>query len=233
MSREEEMNKVEFSRTARMPFASRYDNYFGGKWVAPVSGQYFENISPVNGMPIGTVARGADMRMNRMSDGKVMVVEPVPDTESADKILAQGVDVEPLAGNQRDYAGPMARIVIVMCIVYTLFHIIVMNFYPLEPWAYRLIHVTGGLANPFSVARIPGGQGGVRASPGLERGGPRHLPRRLRPRPDHGGQHLPLGGRHGFDSIRDVTQTIPSGRRPLGKLGVHPITHTNKCTTRG
>ena len=30
-------------------FKNRYDNFIGGKWVAPVSGNYFDNISPVNG----------------------------------------------------------------------------------------------------------------------------------------------------------------------------------------
>ena len=51
------MNKVEFSRTAKSPFAKRYDNYIGGSWVAPKSGRYFENISPVNGRPLGEIAR--------------------------------------------------------------------------------------------------------------------------------------------------------------------------------
>lgn len=39
------MNKVEFSRTAKFPFAKRYDNYIGGKWVAPKSGKYFEYLA--------------------------------------------------------------------------------------------------------------------------------------------------------------------------------------------
>ena len=51
------MNKVEFSRTAKVPFAKRYDNYIGGQWVAPKSGRYFENISPVTGRPLGEIAR--------------------------------------------------------------------------------------------------------------------------------------------------------------------------------
>lgn len=51
------MNKVEFFRTAKAPFAKRYDNYIGGTWVAPKSGRYFENISPVNGQPLGEIAR--------------------------------------------------------------------------------------------------------------------------------------------------------------------------------
>ena len=38
-------------------FDARYDNYIGGKWVPPVKGQYFENISPVDGKPFCEVAR--------------------------------------------------------------------------------------------------------------------------------------------------------------------------------
>jgi len=36
---------------------SRYDNFIGGQWVAPVRGQYFANITPVTGKPICEVAR--------------------------------------------------------------------------------------------------------------------------------------------------------------------------------
>jgi len=38
-------------------FKSSYDNYIGGKWVAPVGGEYFEDISPVNGKSFTKVAR--------------------------------------------------------------------------------------------------------------------------------------------------------------------------------
>ena len=30
-------------------FEKRYGNYIGGEFVPPVNGQYFDNISPVNG----------------------------------------------------------------------------------------------------------------------------------------------------------------------------------------
>ena len=30
-------------------FKRHYDNFIGGAWVAPVNGEYFENISPING----------------------------------------------------------------------------------------------------------------------------------------------------------------------------------------
>ena len=34
----------------RVSFRPRYGNYIGGKWVEPVSGQYFENVTPVTGV---------------------------------------------------------------------------------------------------------------------------------------------------------------------------------------
>src|SRR5262245_20714095 len=38
----------------------KYDNFIGGKWVAPVKGQYFENISPITGKKICDVARSTE-----------------------------------------------------------------------------------------------------------------------------------------------------------------------------
>ena len=37
-------------------FKGRYENFIGGEWVAPAKGQYFENVSPVNGKPFCEVA---------------------------------------------------------------------------------------------------------------------------------------------------------------------------------
>ncbi|MDD1614095.1 MAG: aldehyde dehydrogenase family protein [Methylococcaceae bacterium] len=34
---------------SKVYFKSRYGNFIGGNWVVPVKGQYFENLSPVNG----------------------------------------------------------------------------------------------------------------------------------------------------------------------------------------
>ncbi|MGD9811974.1 MAG: aldehyde dehydrogenase [Sphingobium sp.] len=39
------------------PFAESYNNYIGGRWVAPKSGRYFDNISPVNGRLLCRIAR--------------------------------------------------------------------------------------------------------------------------------------------------------------------------------
>ena len=38
-------------------FKSHYDNFIGGKWVAPTKGQYFENVSPVDGQAFTKIAR--------------------------------------------------------------------------------------------------------------------------------------------------------------------------------
>ncbi|MDO6562054.1 aldehyde dehydrogenase family protein [Amphritea sp. 1_MG-2023] len=38
-------------------FKERYENYIGGEWVAPVNGQYFDNVSPVNGKPFCQIPR--------------------------------------------------------------------------------------------------------------------------------------------------------------------------------
>lgn len=40
-----------------IPLRSQYDNFINGKWVAPVRGQYFTNLSPITGQPLCEVAR--------------------------------------------------------------------------------------------------------------------------------------------------------------------------------
>ena len=39
------------------PFAEKYDNFIGGKWMAPKGGRYFDNISPITGKSVGKIAR--------------------------------------------------------------------------------------------------------------------------------------------------------------------------------
>ena len=43
---------------SKVSFKPRYENWIGGEWVAPVRGQYFENVTPVTGKPFCEVARG-------------------------------------------------------------------------------------------------------------------------------------------------------------------------------
>ena len=44
---EDDMNLADISKLGiANPFKQRYDNYIGGKFVAPVKGEYFDNITP-------------------------------------------------------------------------------------------------------------------------------------------------------------------------------------------
>jgi aldehyde dehydrogenase len=46
------------SPDAEMSYDSRYEHYIGGEWVAPVKGQYFDNVTPVTGQVFCEVGRG-------------------------------------------------------------------------------------------------------------------------------------------------------------------------------
>ena len=37
---------------AKIAYKAHYDNFIGGKWVAPVNGQYFDVITPVTGKAV-------------------------------------------------------------------------------------------------------------------------------------------------------------------------------------
>jgi aldehyde dehydrogenase len=37
----------------------RYENFIGGRWLAPVNGRYFTDYSPINGEPICEIARSS------------------------------------------------------------------------------------------------------------------------------------------------------------------------------
>ncbi|MFD1703262.1 aldehyde dehydrogenase [Methylopila henanensis] len=52
------MNKPErLEAFTKHPFKERYDNFIGGRFVAPVGGRYFENTSPITGAKICEIAR--------------------------------------------------------------------------------------------------------------------------------------------------------------------------------
>ncbi|HEY6897742.1 MAG TPA: aldehyde dehydrogenase [Rhodocyclaceae bacterium] len=42
---------------AKISYKAKYDNFIGGKWVAPVKGQYFDVITPISGKPYTQAAR--------------------------------------------------------------------------------------------------------------------------------------------------------------------------------
>lgn len=42
---------------AKIAYKAKYDNFIGGKWVAPVKGEYFSVITPISGKPYTMAAR--------------------------------------------------------------------------------------------------------------------------------------------------------------------------------
>ena len=52
------MNLADISKLGvKNPFKQRYDNFIGGKFVPPVKGEYFANITPITGQPFCEIAR--------------------------------------------------------------------------------------------------------------------------------------------------------------------------------
>ncbi|HOY02303.1 MAG TPA: aldehyde dehydrogenase family protein, partial [Zoogloea sp.] len=45
------------SADAKIQYKSKYDNFIGGKWVAPVKGEYFDVITPITGKAYTKAAR--------------------------------------------------------------------------------------------------------------------------------------------------------------------------------
>ena len=48
-------------------FKEQYENYIGGDWVAPKSGEYFDCISPVDGKSFTKVARSNEADIEAVS----------------------------------------------------------------------------------------------------------------------------------------------------------------------
>jgi aldehyde dehydrogenase len=46
-----------FNLDIAYPYKQQYDNFIGGKWVAPLAGRYFDNVSPITGKPFCRVAQ--------------------------------------------------------------------------------------------------------------------------------------------------------------------------------
>ena len=85
--------------------------------------------------------------------------------------IAAGVDAEVVVSNQRVFGGGLGWLFTAACILYTAFHVGVMNLYPLETWTYRLLHVAGGLALGFvffSARTFPPEPGARRGATPLE-----------------------------------------------------------------
>jgi aldehyde dehydrogenase len=70
---------------ATVQFKARYDNFIGGKWVAPVRGQYFDNITPITGKPFCQVARSTEEDINLALDAAHAAADKWGRTSAADR----------------------------------------------------------------------------------------------------------------------------------------------------
>ncbi len=70
---------------AKFQFKSRYDNFIGGKWVAPVRGQYFDNLTPISGKPFCQVARSSAEDIELALDAAHAAADKWGRTSAADR----------------------------------------------------------------------------------------------------------------------------------------------------
>ena len=69
------MDMFEFKRfnlDLSFPYRTQYDNFIGGKWVAPVAGRYFDNVSPITGKPFCKVAQSDAADINLALDAPTL-----------------------------------------------------------------------------------------------------------------------------------------------------------------
>ncbi|MFT6533343.1 MAG: TRAP transporter 4TM/12TM fusion protein [Limimaricola cinnabarinus] len=83
------------------------------------------------------------------SDSKTIPSSEALDELTSPVVATAAVDDDPPAGNQRVFVGPRHYLFATACAAYAVFHLAVMNLYPLETWTYRLLHLGGGLALGF------------------------------------------------------------------------------------
>ncbi len=75
------------------------------------------------------------------------------DTSKSDspKVIAEGVDEEPSASNERQLSGVQHWVLFAFCALFTAFHLYSLNIDPMETWAYRLLHIGGALCIGFAL----------------------------------------------------------------------------------
>lgn len=67
------------------PFKSRYFNFIGGKWVAPLRGEYFENICPIYGKPFTEIARSTSEDIDLALDAAHVAKDSWAKTSTTDR----------------------------------------------------------------------------------------------------------------------------------------------------
>ncbi len=82
------------------------------------------------------------------------------------RVLASGVDEEPVAANERQFQGWQYPLFYTLAVAYTVLHLASLNLYPIETWTFRIVHIAGALVLGFGFMSARGWGGGA-TSPGL------------------------------------------------------------------
>lgn len=72
-----------------------------------------------------------------------------PSNANDDIVIAQGIDEELPANNQRSFTSFAALLISVLSAVYAFWHVFTLNVAPVETWAFRIMHVAGALILGF------------------------------------------------------------------------------------
>jgi len=68
-------------------FKRKYDNFIGGKWIAPVKGTYFDNTTPITGEVFSQAARSSEEDLNIALDAAHAAKEAWGKTSPAERSL--------------------------------------------------------------------------------------------------------------------------------------------------
>ncbi|GLR68428.1 aldehyde dehydrogenase [Acidocella aquatica] len=75
------------SAVSGFAFKPRYDNFIGGKFTAPLAGQYFDNVSPITGQVFTQAARSTEADINLALDAAHAAAEAWGKTSPAARAL--------------------------------------------------------------------------------------------------------------------------------------------------
>ncbi len=69
----------------KIPYKAKYDNFIGGKWVAPVKGEYFDVISPITGKIYTKAARSSAEDVELALDAAHSITEKWAKTSTTER----------------------------------------------------------------------------------------------------------------------------------------------------
>lgn len=91
--------------------------------------------------------------MSNTPDNRPPATDTATPTEAndADQILAEGVDEEVIEANRRLFTGWQWTLFATLAVAYSLFHLLVLNVFPMETWSFRIVHIAGALILGFGI----------------------------------------------------------------------------------